>query len=244
MVERARSVAAGFADVGLTQAEELLRRVSPEGRAQARREREARTRRHRRLLVRFVLAAAASLLVWALLALAVAPAVALAVAAALMLLLTTLVLIRAAPSAPGREALAGAALPDLAAEAALWLAAQRRGLPPPALRLSETMTQRLETLAPRLAQLDPRSPAAAQVRALIAVELPDLVDGWRAVPISLRGSARDGAPAPDLLLENGLRLLDGELARVDSQLGRGALDGIAVQGRYLELKYDADGDLR
>ncbi len=243
MVERARSVAAGFADVGLTQAEELLRRVSPEGRAQARREREARARRHRRLLVRLVLAAATSLLVWALLAVAVAPTVALAVAAALMLLLTTLVLMRAAPRAPGREALAGAALPDLAAEAALWLAAQRRGLPPPALRLSETMAQRLETLAPRLAQLDPRSPAAAQVRALIAVELPDLVDGWRAVPISLRGSALHG-PAPDLLLENGLRLIDGELARVDSQLGRGALDGIAVQGRYLELKYDADGELR
>ena len=38
IVRRARGVAAGFADVGLTQAEELLRRLSPEGRAQARRE--------------------------------------------------------------------------------------------------------------------------------------------------------------------------------------------------------------
>ncbi|MBW6527400.1 hypothetical protein KZ813_11160 [Sphingomonas sp. RHCKR7] len=243
MIERARSVAAGFADVGLTQAEELLRRVSPEGRAQARREREARARRRRRVLVRLALAAAASLLTWALLALAVAPAVALGVAAALMLLLTILVLLRAAPRAPGREALAGATLPDLAAEAALWLAAQRRGLPAPALRLSETMAQRLEALAPRLAQLDPRSPAAAQVRALLAVELPDLVEGWRAVPISLRGAARDGGAAPDALLENGLRLIDGEIARVDQALGRGAVDGIAVRGRYLELKYDADGEL-
>ena len=42
IVRRARGVAAGLADVGLTQAEDLLRRLSPEGRAQARRERDAR----------------------------------------------------------------------------------------------------------------------------------------------------------------------------------------------------------
>ena len=46
MIDRARSVAAGFADVGLTQAEELLRRLSPEGRGQARREREVALKRN------------------------------------------------------------------------------------------------------------------------------------------------------------------------------------------------------
>ena len=68
MIHRARTVASGFADVGLSHAEELLRRLSPEGREQARREREAKARRQRRVLVRLAIAAIASLLAWAALA--------------------------------------------------------------------------------------------------------------------------------------------------------------------------------
>ncbi len=237
MIHRARNVAAGFADVGLTHAEEWLRRISPEGREQARREREARARRQRRLLLRLVMAAIASLLSWALLA-SIAPAgVAPVVASALMLLLTTLILVRADPAAPGREALAEAPLPGLAEEAVVWLGAQRRGLPPAALPLADAMSRRLDDLAPQLGRLDQRSPAAAAMRKLIAVELPDLVDGWRSVPISARGTPlADGRSADDHLV-GGLQLIDAELTRASEQFGSETFDGIAVQGRYLELKY-------
>ncbi|MEP9400489.1 hypothetical protein [Sphingomonas sp. VNH70] len=243
MMHRARNVAAGLADVGLTHAEELLRRMSPEGREQARREREAKARRRRRLLIRLVVAAIASLLAWTLLAAVAAPGVALAAASALMLLLTTLVYIRAEPRAPGREALAEAALPDLAGEAAVWIAAQRRGLPPPALRLADAVGHRLDDLVPRLDRLDPRSPAAASIRKLVAVELPDLVEGWRGVPISMRGVPHADGRTPDDHLVNGLRLIDSELARAGEELGRSTFDEIAVQGRYLELKYREDRPL-
>ena len=243
MIRRARDVAAGFADIGLTQAEDLLRRMSPEGRMQARRDREAKARRQQRLLVRLVMAAIAALLAWALLATVAASGVALAIAAALMLMLMTLILVRAEPRVPGREALAEAPLPDLALEAGVWLAAQRRGLPPPALQLADAMSRRLDDLAPKLGALDRRSPAAAALRKLIAEELPDLVEGWRTVPISQRRVRHADGRTPDDHLINGLRLIDLELAQASEQLGRGALDAVAVHGRYLELKYKADDRL-
>jgi hypothetical protein len=46
---------------------------------------------------------------------------------------------------------------------------------------------------------------------------------------------------PDDHLINGLRLIDAELARAGECLGRSSLDEIAIQGRYLELKYDGEG---
>ena len=238
MMHRARTVAAGFADVGLTHAEELLRRMSPEGREQARRERAAKARRQQWLAVRLMVAACASLLVWALIAAVAAPGVALAVAAALMLLLTTLVVMRANPSAPGREALAGASLPCLSEEAVIWIAGQRRGLPPAALQLTGEMSSRLDELAPWISRLDPRSPNAAVVRKLIAVELPDLVSSWRAVPVSMRNVPHADGRTPDDRLISGLELINTELGRASERVRHGKLDGIAIQGRYLELKYD------
>ncbi|WP_267394114.1 MULTISPECIES: hypothetical protein [unclassified Sphingomonas] len=237
MARRARDVAAGFADVGLTHAEELLRRLSPEGREQARREREAKLRRQQRLMRRLIMAAIASLLAWAVLAAVVPAAVALAAAAALALSLITLVFVRAEPRAPGREVLAEAALPRLAEEALVWLAAQRRGLPLPALELVDAIGSRLDELAPVLGQLDPRSSAALSIRKLVAVELPALIEGWRVVPVSARRMPHADGRSPDDHLINGMQLIHAEMTRASEQLGHGALDAIAVQGRYLELKY-------
>lgn len=238
MINRAKNVAAGFADIGLTRAEELLRRMSPEGREQARREREAKSRRHKKLFTRLLLATIASVLTWAVLTELIAPGAALAVASALMLLLTTLVLLRADPRAPGREALTQATLPELAEEAIVWLAAQRRGLPQSALLITETMTHRLEALAPVLGQLDDRTPAAAAIHKLLAAELPALVDGWRSVPVSMRSVSRTDGFTPNDHLDSGLALIDDELCRIGDQFAHGALDEIAIHGRYLELKYN------
>lgn len=240
IVRRARGVAAGFADVGLTQAEELLRRLSPEGRAQARREKEARQRRERRVLARLALALVAALLVWATLGMVFAPTIATALAIATMVVLTVMIAHYSKAAPRGRAALAEATLPDLAAETTLWLTAQRRGLPLPAAQLTDALTQRFSELAPQTARLDPKSPAADAVRTLIATELPDLVDGWRAVPVSRRTVPQANGRTPNDHLIDGLRLIDMEVARMTDNLSHGALDAVAVQGRYLELKY---GDL-
>lgn len=237
IVRRARGVAAGLADVGLTQAEEMLRRLSPEGRAQARRERDARNRRQRRVLTLLCCALVVSLLVWGALGIVLVPAAATAIATATMIALTLLIAERTKAAPRGRAALAGAPLPDLATETTIWLAAQRRGLPLPATQLADSLTRRLAELAPQAETLDPRSPAADAVRTLVATELPDLVDGWRAVPVSRRTVAQANGRTPDDHLIDGLRLIDAELARMTDNLSHGALDAVAVQGRYLELKY-------
>jgi hypothetical protein len=241
MTDRARNIAAGFADVGLSRAEELLRRLSPEGREQARREKEARARRRKRLILRLGMALVATLVAAALLAAVVPLSAAFAAAAALMVLLTLLVYLSSSRPLPGREALTGAGLPDLAEEAIAWVAAQRRGLPPEALRLTNSVCGRLEALSPQLGRLDSHSPAASALRKLIGEELPNLVDGWRAVPISARGNlCADGRSSDDHLI-NGLQLIDAELARASVQFGRLPADEIAILGRYLELKYDDNG---
>lgn len=243
MIHRARRIAAGFADVGLTHAEEMLRRVSPEGREQARRAREAKAKRQKRLMLRLVMAAIAALLAWALLAAVSAPGVALAAASAVMLLLTTLILVRAERLVPGSEALTEAPFHCLAEESIVWLAAQRRGLPPRAAQLADSMSGRLDALAPHLGRLDPRSPAAAALRKLVAEEMPRLVDGWRTVPISARRAPGADGRTPDDHLINGLQLIEAELGQAGEQLGQGSIDRIEVFGRYLELKYDGDGRL-
>ena len=240
IMRRAHRLAIGLADTGLSQAEEMLRRVSPQGREQARREREARARRRNRLVARFAMAALASVVVLVLLAQIVVPAFSVLAAAAVMLGLTMLILSQARPHAPGRVALADSPLAALPAQAGAWLASQRRALPSPAMRLADELDRRLDELTPQLAGLDPREPAGDAVRKLVATELPDLVEGWRAVPPSLRAVPRGDGRTPDAQLVDGLRLIDDEIARVTEQLARGALDEVAPQRRYLELKYRGD----
>ena len=243
LLRRAQKLALGFADQGLTQTEEMLRRVSPEGRAQARRERGARVRRRNRLLGQVALAALASLFVLVALAQFTPPVVSILAAAAVMVLLTALILLRAPARSPGREALVGADLRSLPAEASVWLAAQRRALPGPAVQLTDTLCRRLDELVPQLARLDAREPAADAVRKLVATELPSLIEGWRGVPISLRSVEQSNGLTPSAQLVEGLTLIDAEVTRMTEQLARGALDDVATQGRYLELKYRGNGGL-
>jgi hypothetical protein len=244
IMQRAQKVAIGSVDTGLSQAEEMLRRVSPEGRAQARRERLARAGRRNQLLARLALVALASLGVLIVLAQMVSPAISISAAAAVMVLLTILVLSRAGTLKHGREALSDAPLKTLPSDASAWLAAQRRALPAPAVRLADGLERRLDELAPQLARLDPVEPAANAVKKLVATELPALIEGWRAVPASLRSAPQANGRSPDEQLVDGFALIDEELARMTEQLSRGALDEVATQGRYLELKYGGEAGLR
>jgi len=117
-----------------------------------------------------------------------------------------------------------------------WLQRQRAALPAPAQRLADGIGLKLEQLAPQVASLDPREPAAAEVRKLLSVELPELIDGYTRVPLNLRQDARNGV-APDKQLIEALGVVDSELARMSADLASGDLNKLATQGRYLELKY-------
>ena len=238
LAARARNLALGLADTGLTQAEEMLRRVSPEGRAQARREREARARARNRALGKVVFVTLATLLLLYLLAMVGlrGSPIALATVAAVVAGAVAVLARRRGRVAP-RAQLATADLHRLPAEATAWLDAQRKALPAPALPLADALGHRLAELEPQLARLSPQEPAADAIRKLVATELPALVEGWRGVPRSLRSQPQADGRTPDAQLTDGLRVIDGEVARMTEQLARGALDEVATQGRYLELKY-------
>jgi len=129
------------------------------------------------------------------------------------------------------------ALPD---QTARWLDQQRILLPARAQRLADGIGVKLAALGPQLATLDDREPAAAEVRRLIATELPELVSGYARVPDALRRVDTDGM-MPERQLINGLNVVDAELSRMSEALARGDLEKLATQGKYLELKYQGEG---
>lgn len=217
----------------------MARRVSPEGRERARRERERRaaiTRRRWGAILPALLVVLVAALFFGPLSLVVT------LPLLLLTIIASAVLTRERPATPGR--LATADLPQLPAHTATWLEAQRPALPAPAVRLVDDISARLEGLAPQLARLDPAEPAGDAVRKLLATELPGLVGGYQGVPPSLRATPGADGVTPDAQLLHGLGVVDGEIARMTEQLARGALDEVATQTRYLGLKYQGDSGLR
>jgi hypothetical protein len=122
-----------------------------------------------------------------------------------------------------------------------WLDAQRPALPAPVLGLVDSIGVKLEMLGPQLALLDEKQPAANEVRKLIGEQLPELVKGYQRVPESLRRVERNGL-TPDQQLAQGLQVIDDEIAEMSAQLAQGDLDLLATRGRYLQIKYQGEGE--
>jgi hypothetical protein len=124
----------------------------------------------------------------------------------------------------------------------IWLENQRKALPAPAMPILDALGSRLETLAPQLARLDPKEPAAVEVRRLLSDHLPELVNGYQSIPAPLRSQPRNGR-VPDAQLVEGLSVIEQEIATMTEQLASGDLDKLAVHNRYLELKYQEAKEL-
>ena len=115
-----------------------------------------------------------------------------------------------------------------------------RSSPPPPSASPTASASSSKGSLPSSRALDEREPAAAEIRRLIADELPELVKGYGRVPEPLRRTERDGM-MPERQLVEGLQVVDAELARMSEQLARGDLEKLATQGKYLELKYQGEG---
>jgi hypothetical protein len=135
-------------------------------------------------------------------------------------------------------------LPQLAAHMGEWLCDQRGGLPAGAKPKLDSILLQLEALTPQLRTLQPNKPAAAEVRRLIAEELPELVEGYQRVPPALKGQSLHGGASPDRQLVDGLATVDEELARMHARLAVDDLHALATQQRYLESKYKGDGKIK
>ncbi|UAK24382.1 hypothetical protein [Sphingomonas nostoxanthinifaciens] len=222
-------------------AEALLQRVSPEGRRLAARARQRRFTARMKTARRLAAAMAAVIAVAILWGLLVGPIGQFGFLAALVAMAVAWVAILLLSRTPAEtpQTLAQSDLPLLPQRTEAWLQDQRAALPAPAARLVDGIGVRLEALAPQLVALDAREPVAAEVRKLLSIELPELIEGYRRVPTALRGGARDGPP-PDRQLADGLGVVDEQLARISADLAAGDLQKLATQGRYLELKYGGE----
>lgn len=143
---------------------------------------------------------------------------------------------------PTTESLKLTDLGTLAGKTEIWLEAQRPALPAPAVTLMQDIGVRLDQLAPQLQTLDDNDPAAREVRKLVGEHLPELINGYKRIPESLRNKKHAGkTPAQQLV--DGLKTIDREIETMTGQISRGELDKLAVRGRYLEIRYDgADKD--
>lgn len=227
-------------------AEETVHRLSPEGRAVARRRRERRRAAFLRLARRLI-AATVAIFVAVLAAGMIIGPIGLGglMAAVLALVLAWVAII--AWSARDREMpperFVQSDLAQLPQRTETWLETQRPALPPPAQRQVDQINLALERMAPQLAALDPREPAAIEVRRLIGEELPELVRGYGRVPEHLRRQPLNGGLSPDRQLVEGLETIGEEIGRMNAQLAAGDLHALATQQRYLELKYKGDDTL-
>lgn len=163
---------------------------------------------------------------------------------ALGLIVAALLLIALLPSEPRvrTQALAAAPLTALPLQTEIWLDNQRKALPAPAVTLADSIGVKLETLAPQLERLSEQEPAAQEIRKLLSDHLPELVTGYGSIPASLRREERNGR-VPEQQLVEGLTVIDGELARISETLASGDIDKLAVQNRFLELKYQEAKEL-
>ncbi len=158
---------------------------------------------------------------------------------ALGLIILTLVIMAFLPGLPEPtlETIQKADLKTLAGKTEIWLERQRPMLPAPAVTLIDGIGTRLDQLSPQLASLGENDPAAQEVRKLVGEYLPEMINGYRAIPEPLRRKDNGGS-TPEEQLIGGLKTIDREIETMTGQIARGELDKLATRGRFLELKYD------
>lgn len=158
--------------------------------------------------------------------------------AVIMLCVAVTLVIALAPAARPvtEEKLKQVELTALPRQTERWLEAQLPALPAPAVRLVDSINQRLETLQPQLARVESNTDAEYEVRKLVGEQLPAFIKDYERVPANLRSVDRNGR-SPDRELVDGLKLIEQEIGDMTARLAASDLDQLQTRGRYLELKY-------
>lgn len=226
-------------DRAVERAGALIGRLSPQAQRLAQRVRQKRRAHFLKKIGRVVIAGGAIMVAAALFGLFFAPigSTGVMLAVGLWLLAAWILLVYPRFPEASTETLVQTDLKYLPAQTEVWLAAQRKALPAPSQHLLDGIGTRLETLAPQLQTLDPREPAATEVRKILSEHLPELVSGYRRVPETLRRERQANGQTPDQQLEAGLKLIDEEIGEMTRNIAAGDLNKLATQGKFLELKY-------
>ena len=93
---------------------------------------------------------------------------------------------------PTTESLRQTDLATLAGKTEMWLESQRPALPAPAITLMQDIGLRLDQLAPQLQNLGENDPAAREVRKLVGEHLPELINGYKRIPETLKRKEHGG----------------------------------------------------
>ncbi|ASK87316.1 hypothetical protein [Sphingorhabdus sp. SMR4y] len=143
---------------------------------------------------------------------------------------------------PTPETIVKSDLKSLAGKTEIWLESQRPALPAPAVQIVNGIGVQLDMLSPQLQKLNEGDAAAYEVRKLMGEHLPELINGYKAIPPSMRGKPNDSGKSPDEQLISGLSLIEKEISGVTQQIAKGDIDNLSIRGRYLELKYDKSAE--
>jgi len=231
-------------DRQIERSSELLHRLSPQAQRLAFRARQRKRAFLVKKIGRVIMAGGAILIASVVFGLAVGPIgdTGFLVALGLFALAALALLIYPQFPEASTDTLVNTDLKYLPAQTEVWLSNQRKALPAPAANQLDQIGLRLETLGPQLQTLDPREPAAQEVRKILTEHLPDLVNGYKRVPEPLRRERQSNGQTPDQQLTEGLKLIDEEIAEMTRNIASGDLDSLATQGKFLELKYrDPEG---
>jgi hypothetical protein len=138
--------------------------------------------------------------------------------------------------------LKAADLAQLPAQTSDWIEQERAQLPWAAQARLDAIGQRLESLGPQLRGKDAQADGATELRRLLGEELPELVRGYRKLPLALTQQPLYGGSTPEQQLVAGLETVDKQLVRLHERLAQNDLHALATHKRYLELKYGRDDE--
>lgn len=231
----------------LRQATEIIRVLSQEGHRHARRRRKRNKRRARRVLLGVLLMVVATfVIVPAMIAAGflLGPRGVEGLIAAPILLFVTWAAIAyfTFRTRPSQRLLLKADLSALPAETEEWIEQERRHLPWPAQNQLDQIAGKVEALTPQVQGLDAQTPAGAELKRLLAEELPLLVRGYRKVPKALVEEPLYGGPSPERQLIEGLETIDKQLSRLHERLAKDDMHALATHQRYLDLKYNRNDE--
>jgi hypothetical protein len=128
---------------------------------------------------------------------------------------------------------------ELPAISEAFLERQRRNLPRLAAPQIDAISVQLAALEKQLARVPADHPVAQDIGRLLGNHLPELVDRYtRIPPLQRTGLVEHDGRTPEATVMDGLKTVEAELSRASAVLAEGDRDGLRVQGKFLEARYN------
>lgn len=128
---------------------------------------------------------------------------------------------------------------ELPAITEAFLDRQRKQLPRLAAPQLDAIAVQLAALEKQLARVPADHPVAQDVGRLLGNHLPELVDRYtRIPPLQRTGLVEHDGRTPEATVLDGLKTVEAELARASASLAEADRDGLRVQGKFLEARYN------